>query len=149
MERMVASRCWEEGRMGSYSAGIVFQSYGMRRAMEIDISLSPQLHLHRMCRLHSIMNYLIPLNHTLKKLLFFVQLLSHVQLFSDPMDYSPPGSSIHGISQARIWKWVVPLPSLGGLPDPGIEPESFAMAGRFFIIIARAFLATQGSPKNH
>ena len=25
----------------------------------------------------------------------------------DPMDYSPPGSSVHGISQARILKWVV------------------------------------------
>ena len=24
----------------------------------------------------------------------------------DPMDYSPPGSSIHGISQARIMEWV-------------------------------------------
>ena len=23
----------------------------------------------------------------------------------DPMDYSPPGSSIHGISQARILEW--------------------------------------------
>ena len=30
------------------------------------------------------------------------QLLSHVQLFCDPLDYSPPGSSVHGISQARI-----------------------------------------------
>ena len=26
--------------------------------------------------------------------------------FYDPMDYSPPGSSIHGISQARILEWV-------------------------------------------
>ena len=24
----------------------------------------------------------------------------------DPMDYSPPGSSVHGISQARILEWV-------------------------------------------
>ena len=24
----------------------------------------------------------------------------------DPMDYSPPGSSIHGIFQARILEWV-------------------------------------------
>ena len=31
-----------------------------------------------------------------------VQLLSHVQLFCDPMDCSPPGSSVHGILQARI-----------------------------------------------
>ena len=24
----------------------------------------------------------------------------------DPVDWSPPGSSFHGISQARIWEWV-------------------------------------------
>ena len=24
----------------------------------------------------------------------------------DPMEYSPPGSSVHGISQARILEWV-------------------------------------------
>ena len=29
-----------------------------------------------------------------------------VQLFCDPMDYSPPGSSVHEISQARILEWV-------------------------------------------
>ena len=26
---------------------------------------------------------------------------------SDPMDCSPPGSSVHGISQARVLEWVV------------------------------------------
>ena len=30
------------------------------------------------------------------------QLLSHVQLFVTPMDCRPPGSSVHGIFQARI-----------------------------------------------
>ena len=25
---------------------------------------------------------------------------------SDPMDCSPPGSSVHGISQARVQEWV-------------------------------------------
>ena len=24
---------------------------------------------------------------------------------SDPMDYSPPGSSVHGIVQARVLEW--------------------------------------------
>ena len=28
------------------------------------------------------------------------------QLLSDPMDYSPPGFSPHGIFQARILEWV-------------------------------------------
>ena len=35
-----------------------------------------------------------------------VQSLSHVQHFCDSMDCSPPGSSVHGISQARILEWV-------------------------------------------
>ena len=35
-----------------------------------------------------------------------VQLLSHVQFFAAPQT-SPPGSSVHGILQARILKWVV------------------------------------------
>ena len=26
--------------------------------------------------------------------------------FSDPMDYNPSGSSVHGILQARILEWV-------------------------------------------
>ena len=34
------------------------------------------------------------------------QLLGPVWLFRDPMDYSPPGSSVQGILQARILEWV-------------------------------------------
>ena len=36
-----------------------------------------------------------------------VQSLSRVWLFCDPMDYSPSGSTVHGISQARILAGVV------------------------------------------
>ena len=39
-----------------------------------------------------------------------------------PMDWSPPGSSVPGILQARTPEWVA-FPS-GHLPDPGIEPSS-------------------------
>ena len=35
-----------------------------------------------------------------------VQSLSHVWHFCNPMTRSPPGSSVHGISQARILEWV-------------------------------------------
>ena len=31
----------------------------------------------------------------------------------DPMDCSPPGSSVHGISQARILKWAATFYSMG------------------------------------
>ena len=40
-----------------------------------------------------------------------------------PTDCSLPGSSVHGILQARILEWV-PIPSPGDLPDPEIEPWS-------------------------
>ena len=39
----------------------------------------------------------------------------------NPMDCNLPGSSVHGILQARILKWQ-PFPSPGDLPNPGIEP---------------------------
>ena len=44
----------------------------------------------------------------------------------DPRECSSPGSSIHGILQARILEWVAIL-SLGNLPDPGTEPMSPAV----------------------
>ena len=50
------------------------------------------------------------------------------------MDCSPPGSSVHGILQARILERVAGPPP-GDLPDPGIEPESLmfpALAAGFF-----------------
>ena len=47
------------------------------------------------------------------------------------MDYSPPGSSVHGIYQQEYWSGL-PVPSPGNLPNPGIKPESPALAGRFF-----------------
>ena len=39
----------------------------------------------------------------------------------DPMDCSLPGSSVHGIFQARVLEWV-PMPSSGDLPNPGVKP---------------------------
>ena len=51
-----------------------------------------------------------------------------------PQDYSLPGSSLHGIFQARILEQVA-ISFSGDLPDPGIEPTSPAspaLAGRFF-----------------
>ena len=39
------------------------------------------------------------------------------------MDCSPPGSSAHGILQARTVEWVA-VSSPGDLPNPGTEPGS-------------------------
>ena len=43
----------------------------------------------------------------------------------DPMDCSPPGSSVHGILQAGILEWVA-ISSSRRPSDPGIEPGSSA-----------------------
>ena len=62
------------------------------------------------------------------------RLLQLCSILCDPMDRSLPGSSIHGISQARILEWL-PFPFAGGLPNLGIEPMSSVsptLAGRFF-----------------
>ena len=59
-----------------------------------------------------------------------------------PMDCSPPGSSIHGILQARILEGL-PCPPAGDLPNQGTEPAtpvSPTLTGRFF---TRSY---QGSP---
>ena len=45
----------------------------------------------------------------------------------DPTDCSPPGSSVHGILQARI-PWSPP----GDLPDSGIKPTSLAWQDDFY-----------------
>ena len=42
------------------------------------------------------------------------------------MDYSLPGSSVHGILQAKYWSGL-PFPSPEDLPDPGIETRSLAL----------------------
>ena len=50
--------------------------------------------------------------------------LNHVQHFWDPMDCRTPGSSVHGILQARILEWVAISYSRGS--------SGPAMAGRLF-----------------
>ena len=47
------------------------------------------------------------------------------------MDCSPPGASVHGISQQEYWSGLT-FPSPGDTPYPGIERTSPALAGRFF-----------------
>ena len=68
----------------------------------------------------------------LERCAVIVQSLSCVQPFCHPMDCNPPGSSVHGISQARNQEWVA-FSFAGDLPDAGIEPLSPALAGRFLI----------------
>ena len=52
---------------------------------------------------------------------------------SDPMDYSLPGSSVHGVSRQEYWSGL-PFPSPGDSSQLRIEPEALvspALAGGF------------------
>ena len=72
-----------------------------------------------------------------------VQSLGHVQLFCDLMDCNPPGSSVLEFSRQAYWTGL-PLPTSGGLPNPGTEPASLvppALVGGFFITVS------PGNPK--
>ena len=48
----------------------------------------------------------------------------------DPVDRTPPGSSVHGIPRDGDGSELL-FPSPGVLPNPGIEPASPALAGEF------------------
>ena len=51
----------------------------------------------------------------------------------NPMDCSPPGSSVHGILQARILEWAA-IPFCRGLSQPRDLTQVFCIAGGFFTI---------------
>ena len=53
----------------------------------------------------------------------------------DPIYYGPPGSSVHGILQARILEWVV-IPFSRGSSWPRGWIQVSYIAGRFFTIWA-------------
>ena len=62
------------------------------------------------------------------------QLLQSCPTLCDPMDCSPPGSSVHGILQARILVWVA-MPSSRGYFRPRYQTCIsciFCIAGGFF-----------------
>ena len=59
--------------------------------------------------------------------------LSHVPLFANPMDSSPPGISVYGILQARMLKWVAISFSRGSF-QPKDWTQVSCIAGGFFTL---------------
>ena len=74
------------------------------------------------------------LYHFLTSDIICAQSLSCV-LLCDHMDCSPPGSSVHGILQARILEWVA-MPSSRGSSQPGDRTQFSCIAGGFFTVWA-------------
>ena len=58
-------------------------------------------------------------------------MLSHVQLFATMWTVAHQAPLSMGFLRQEYWS-EFPFPFLGYLPDPGIEPNSPALAGRFF-----------------
>ena len=90
---------------------------------------------------------------TIKVLCMWAKLLQSCPTVYDPMDCNLPGSSVHGILQARILEPIA-IPFSRNLPNPGIEPASLrspALAGGFFTTSAiwEATLKYSGSIKAH
>ena len=57
--------------------------------------------------------------------------LSHLVVYDcNSRDCSPPGSSVHGISQQE-YSSVLPFPTSRYLPHPGTEPTYLVLAGGF------------------
>ena len=74
-----------------------------------------------------------------------VESLGCVRLFCDPMDCTLPGSSVHGISQARILEWVA-IPFSRGSSWPKDWTKVSHLAGRFFTIWATGETIHQFKP---
>ena len=64
-------------------------------------------------------------------------------ILSDPTDYSLPGSSVHGIFQARVLEWV-PLPSpVGKLLNRGLSLiEQILMKSPWNCVVQHICLST-------
>ena len=61
----------------------------------------------------------------------------------DPMDFSPPGSSVHGDSPGKEYWSGLPCPPPGDLPNPGLKPVTLmspALIGGFFFFSFFLFL---------
>ena len=61
----------------------------------------------------------------------WVKSLSHVWLFATSWTVAYQAPLSMGFSRWEYWSGL-PFPSPGDLPNPGLEPRSFALAGRFF-----------------
>ena len=94
------------------------------------------LHYRTLARLNSTQHFTYKINVDV-----FSQsrcVLSHFSLtLCNPMEYSPPGSSVHGIFQARMLEWIAISYSKGSSRprDQAWSLVSPALAGRFFTAV--------------
>ena len=69
------------------------------------------------------MGQAVPLTSFLRSLALLCLVTQSCPTLCDPIDCSPPGSSVHwGVSRQEYWSGL-PGPSPGDLPHPGMEPR--------------------------
>ena len=85
--------------------------------------------MHQLCVLYN-RQFILYFYYSLRKKMK-VLVTQSCPVLCDPMDCSPPGSSVHGILQAGILDWL-PFPSPGNLPNPGFETGSPALQANYF-----------------
>ena len=64
----------------------------------------------------------LPSRHKPGHCMLHAQVLQSCPILCDPMDCSPPGSSVHGIHQARILEWLAMPSSRGSFPPTDRTP---------------------------
>ncbi|KAB0364507.1 hypothetical protein FD754_008663 [Muntiacus muntjak] len=69
-----------------------------------------------------------------------------VSALCDPVDCSPPGSSVHGIPQARLLQWVA-VPSSRGSSQSRDQTHTSCITGGFFTAEAGQTSAAESGPK--
>ena len=74
------------------------------------------------------------------------ELLQSCPTLCDPMNCSPPGSSLHGDSPGKNTGVGLPCPPSGDRPKPGLKPVSLRSPA-----LASGFFATSGEvlPRKH
>ena len=81
---------------------------------------------------HSLYPFDLAVPSAMKEILKVKMLVTHsFPALCDPMDCSPPGSSVHGIFQARILKWVA-ISYFRGSSRPRGRIHVSCIAGGFF-----------------
>ena len=68
-----------------------------------------------------------------KSMCICVKSLPSCPTICDPMDYSPPGFSAHGILRARLLEWVA-MSSSRGSSQPRDRTQVSHIGGRFFTV---------------
>ena len=76
---------------------------------------------------HAVLKYVLLIQGSSEIL---VEVTRSCMTLCDPMDCSLPGSSVHGILQARILEWTA-SPFSMCLPSLGVEPRSFSLTNNW------------------